>query len=66
MLITTSPKPFTLPMSCHLPLEARMALARAAETPIPKADPMARVKAIEDATARVKASFPELFKDCAE
>lgn len=57
---------FTLPMSFHLPPEARMALARAAETRVTKTDPMARVKAVEAATARVRASYPELFKDCAE
>lgn len=45
-----------------LPLEARLVLQMAAETPIPADDPLARVKAIDAATARVKRLYPHHFK----
>jgi len=45
-----------------LPLEARLALQRAAQTPITVDDPLARVKAIEQATRRVKTTYPSFFK----
>ena len=37
-------------------------LKQAAQTPITRIDPLARVKAIEKATQRVKSLFPNLFK----
>lgn len=46
-----------------LPPEAQAALARAAETPIPANDPLARVKAIEEVTKRIKRKHPEFFKE---
>ena len=44
-----------------LPEDARKILMRAAKTPVPLCDPLARVKAIEKATERVKAMYPQLF-----
>ena len=46
----------------RLPYEAVELLKRAAQTPITRADPLARVKAIEKATQRIKTLFPNLFK----
>jgi len=46
-------------MSKHLPYEARQALVRAAQT---LGTPMARVKAIDAAKARIRARFPHLFR----
>lgn len=48
-------------VSHHLPPNDREALVRAALTPIPTRDPMARIKAIDAATAQVQARNPELF-----
>ena len=45
-----------------LPLEAQRILMRAAQTPVTAADPLARTKAIEKATQRVKAKYPEYFQ----
>ena len=45
-----------------LPLEAQRILMRAAQTPVTATDPMARAKAIEKATQRVKAQYPEYFQ----
>lgn len=50
------------PVSQHLPFDARMALVRAAQTPIPPGDPLARVKAIEQAQALARRRFPNLFQ----
>lgn len=44
-----------------LPADARMILMAAAKTPVLPCDPLARVKAIEKATERVKAMYPHLF-----
>ena len=44
-----------------LPPAAIAQLQRAAQTPITADDPLARVKAIEQATARVKRDYPEFF-----
>ena len=44
-----------------LPLEAQRILMRAAQTPVTAADPLARTKAIEKATQRVKTQYPEFF-----
>jgi hypothetical protein len=46
-----------------LPLEAARLLQQAAQTPIPGHDPLARVKAIDKATERVKRQFPQFFKE---
>ena len=45
-----------------LPLDARMALAQAAQTPNTRNDPLARKKAVEAATERVKQQYPEYFQ----
>lgn len=45
-----------------LPLEAQRILMRAAQTPVTAADPLARTKAIEKATQRVKTQYPEYFQ----
>lgn len=44
-----------------LPLEAMLILQRAANTPITADDPLARVKAIEQAIQRVKREYPQMF-----
>lgn len=46
-----------------LPAEAVAQLQRAALTPIPANDPLARVKAIEHVTKRIKRENPDLFKE---
>lgn len=51
-----------LPIATLLPPEAARLLQRAAKTPIARADPLARVKAIERACERVKRRNPELFR----
>ena len=45
-----------------LPHEARAALQRAAMTPICQADPLSRVKAIEDCVAKLKREYPSYFQ----
>ena len=45
-----------------LPLEAAKLLQQAAQTPITRADPLARVKAIEKAIERVKREYPQFFQ----
>lgn len=45
-----------------LPAEAVAQLQRAAKTPITADDPLARVKAIEQATKRIKRDYPHLFQ----
>ena len=45
-----------------LPLEAQQILIRASMTPITPTDPLARVKAIEKATQRVRQLFPQYFR----
>lgn len=44
------------------PAAAVAQLQRAAQTPITEADPLARVKAIEQATQRIKQQFPHYFR----
>ncbi|HHV49103.1 MAG TPA: hypothetical protein GXX56_09120 [Rhodocyclaceae bacterium] len=51
-----------LPVSNLLPEDARRALINAAQTPITRADPLARVKAIEKAIERVKREYPQFFQ----
>ncbi len=46
-----------------LPPEAIALLRRAAQTPITRDDPLARVKAVEKATERVRHQFPQSFKE---
>jgi hypothetical protein len=48
-------------MQPRLPQEAINLLKRAAQTPITPADPLARVKAIEKATQRIKTLYPNYF-----
>lgn len=50
------------PISTQLPFDVRAALARAAKTPIPPGDPMARTKAIEEVVRRAKANYPKYFR----
>lgn len=50
-------------LSEQLPYEARMTLVKAAQTPITRADPLARRKAIDAAMERIKARFPGLFNE---
>lgn len=49
-------------MAQVLPFEARAILARAAQTPIPVSDPNTRVRAIEEAQAKVRLMFPGWFR----
>ncbi|AAR97704.1 hypothetical protein ACLRAE_12470 [Bordetella bronchiseptica] len=51
------------PVQTTLPPEAMRLLQQAAQTPITRADPLARVKAIEKATERVKRQYPHFFKE---
>jgi len=44
------------------PLEVRAMLQRAAQTPIPRDDPYARMKAVNAAIARARQMCPECFK----
>lgn len=46
-----------------LPAAAVAMLQRAHQTPITADDPLARVKAIEQATRRIKLQFPQYFKE---
>lgn len=45
-----------------LPPAAAKLLQQAAAAPIPASDPLARVKAIEQAIQRVRTNHPEYFK----
>lgn len=45
-----------------LPKDAQRILMRAAQTPVTAADPLARTKAIEKATQRVKMMYPDYFQ----
>ena len=51
-----------LPPAKVLPPEAARLLQQAAQTPITRADPLARVKAIEKAIERVKREYPQFFQ----
>lgn len=48
--------------STILPADAIAQLQRAASTPITEDDPLARVKAIEQITRRIKTQHPHFFK----
>lgn len=52
-----------LPPANVLPRDAAKLLQQAAQTPITRADPLARVKAIEKAIERVKREYPPIFPD---
>lgn len=45
-----------------LPPSARDALQRAAQTPVPDHDPLARVKAITKTTQQLRSQYPEFFR----
>lgn len=49
-------------ISLQLPYDVRMALVRAAAVPNTRADPMAKLKAIEAAVERSRISHPYLLK----
>lgn len=49
--------------SALLPPAARVKLQRAAQTPTPADDPLARVKAIEKAIQWAKQNYPQFFKE---
>lgn len=51
------------PPATTLPPDAAKLLKQAAQTPITRADPLARVKAIEKAVERVKRQYPQFFKE---
>ena len=51
-----------LPPANALPRDAAKLLQQAAQTPITRADPLARVKAIEKAIERVKREYPQFFQ----
>lgn len=50
-----------LAISKQLPFDLRMALVKAAATPITRGDPLARLRAIEEVRARFERSHPYLF-----
>lgn len=50
------------PLATVLPRPAALALRRAAETPDDPKDPLAKIKAIEHATAKIKNEYPFFFK----
>lgn len=45
-----------------LPKDAQAMLKRAAATPVPGHDPLARLKALEHAIKRVRREWPHLFR----
>ena len=51
-----------LPPAKTLPTDAAKLLQQEAQTPITRADPLARVKAIEKAIERVKREHPQFFQ----
>ena len=50
------------PPATTLPTDAAKLLKQAAQTPITRADPLARVKAIEKAIERVKREYFQFFQ----
>lgn len=54
---------YNLPESTVLPPLARKLLMEAAATPDNPKDPLARQRAIEDATKKVKQMYPNFFKE---
>lgn len=55
-MLQAKPPPHSL-----LPPDAIALLQKAAQTPNTASDPLARVKAVQQATQRVKAQYPHLF-----
>jgi len=51
-----------LPVASVLPSEAILLLQKAARTPVPEHDPLARERAINEATLKVKHLYPQFFK----
>jgi hypothetical protein len=49
-------------MQGRLPAQAQEILKKAAKTPVTRADPLARIKAMEKADQRVKTLFPQYFR----
>jgi hypothetical protein len=49
--------------SNHFPPDVRLALLRAASTPVSGSDPFARVKAINAVIERARLRFPQLFRE---
>lgn len=50
-------------MQGRLPEVAKQMLAKAAATPNTVADPLRKVKAIEEAQRKIRQMYPKLFKD---
>jgi|GEM_PF-3051448 len=50
------------PLATVLPLAAARLLQKSAQTPVTKADPLAREKAMEAALARVVRTWPQYFR----
>lgn len=48
-------------VSEHLPFEARTTLVRASQTPVPHGDPLARVRAVDEASEKIRYQFPRFF-----
>lgn len=61
MSLLSEPTPFPTTHAV-LPADAIALLQRAARTPIPVSDPLARVRAIEQATKRVQQQYPAYFQ----
>lgn len=57
-----NPDEFDHPFHSALPIDAQVELMRAQKTPITLADPLARVKAIDQATQRIKQRYPQFFR----
>ena len=49
-------------VSNHLPFDARMQLVRASQTPITNGDPLARFRAVDEASDRIRYQYPHFFK----
>lgn len=49
-------------LAALLPPTAAKQLQQAAETPITRSDSLARVKAVEKTTERIKAQYPQYFR----
>lgn len=50
------------PLHRVLPVDAQLDLMAASQVPVTRADPLARLKAIEKATQRAQRNHPYLFK----
>jgi hypothetical protein len=56
------PNECRLPVSNHFPPQIRDALVRASQTPLEPLDPLARVRAVDQAIRRARLAHPELFR----